>query len=123
LKGSDKLSILLKEISSTINLSFEQQIQLIINQFDQYFYGQHLLSFNYFIRFTLLFLELNQKEENSNELRLESPLSKPSTIIEVNEEQTGLPVQREIIDSNRLTSPVTRHDSSCSSTNSIKYTQ
>jgi hypothetical protein len=83
----------------------------------------NIFIFQLFHSIYFAFLELNQKEENSNGLRLESPLSKPSTIIEVNEEQTGLPVQREIIDSNRLTSPVTRHDSSCSSTNSIKYTQ
>jgi len=34
-----KLNILLEDINQNNNLSFDQQIQFIINKFDQYFYG------------------------------------------------------------------------------------
>ncbi len=72
---------LLKEINNTTNLSFDQQIELIIEIFDQYFHQ-------------------------------ENQFPKSSTIIE---EQT---------DSNRLTiSTRIRHESSCSSVNSIKHTE
>lgn len=91
----EELNILLKDINYTMNLSFEEQIQLIIDKFDQYFY--------------------HFKEE----------LSKPSTIIELDEEQPeSIDLNQKL---NRLTPSVTsnriRHDSSCSSANSIKYTE
>jgi hypothetical protein len=91
----EELNILLKDINYPMNLSFEEQIQLIIDKFDQYFY--------------------HSKEESS----------KPSTIIELDEEQPeSIDLNQKL---NRLTPSVTsnriRHDSSCSSANSIKYTE
>jgi hypothetical protein len=79
------------------------------------------------------------KEEDDDEINfnpranlvLENTLSTPSTILEVDEEQNDSPIQLLTSDGHLsfdcLTPPITptktRQDSSCSSTNSIRYTQ
>ncbi len=89
------------------------------------------------------FLELNEKEnsilkeddddeiKDFHQLSLDNHISPPSTIIELDEGQMDSPRPSELIDSHQIsdclkpptTSNRIRQDSSCSSTNSLKYTQ
>jgi len=90
----------------------------------------------YIINF-FFFIELNQqnsllKEEEDDEIKnLNNDILPPSPIMEIDEQQIDSPVLLESIDLNQkfdcLIPPVKsnriRQDSSCSSTNSLKYTE
>jgi hypothetical protein len=93
---------------------------LLINKLDQYFIElkqQNSLS--------------KEEEEEDDEIKSLNKSSAPSPIIEIDEQQIDSPILSESIDLNQkldcLTPPVKsnriRLDSSCSSANSLKYTE
>ncbi|CAF3738513.1 unnamed protein product [Rotaria sp. Silwood1] len=147
------LNILLEDLNYSRYVYLDQQIQIIIKRFDNYFHVKSIYSY--------LYLELNQTEQNqhnhnktstffilkqddndqsennnhnqSNELSINNNISIESTILQVDQSLThlDLPIQTSLSHSNKISKNLKEpnqlyhihQDSSSSSINSVKYTK